>query len=387
VSLRFLTAGESHGAALVGILEGMPSGLTLDAALLLAQARRRKLGYGRGNRQHIETDEVRILAGVRRGRTIGSPIALLIENRDHEKWLEVMRLDAPPGGEPAKRAVHVPRPGHADRVGGIKYAHEDLRDVLERASARETAMRVALGTVARALLSALDVSLASRVVRIGGVVDETPWETIDLDAIDASPVRALDSGASAAMVEEIERAKAAGDSVGGVFEVVARGVPVGLGSYAHWERRLEAEVGRAFLALNAIKGVEVGLGFEAAKRFGSRAHDEYEPGERTRTRYRSNRAGGIEGGMSTGQPIVVRAAMKPISTLMKPLDSVDLRTGEATPAHIERADTCAVPAAAVIAESLLALVLAGAVLEKFGGDSMDELRERVLAWRETVRAR
>jgi chorismate synthase len=387
MSLRHLTAGESHGAALVGIIEGIPSGLPLDVATLHAQARRRKLGFGRGNRQTIETDEVRIVAGVRRGVTIGSPIALIIENRDHARWAEIMRVDAPDDDAPAARAVHVPRPGHADRVGGIKYAREDLRDVLERASARETAMRVALGTVACTLLAQLGVVLASRVVRIGTVVDTTPWRDVPSDMIDASPVRALDRDASAAMVREIEAARDAGDALGGVFEVLAFNVPVGLGSYAQWDRRLEAEVGRAFLSLNAIKGVELGLGFGAAARMGSQAHDPYEPGDGVRTRYRSNNAGGIEGGMSTGQPIVVRVGMKPIATLMKPLDSVDLRTGEAVKAHIERADTCAVPAAAVIGESLLALVLAEAVLEKFGGDSLDELVERVRAWEATVRER
>ncbi|HEY0613468.1 MAG TPA: chorismate synthase [Candidatus Elarobacter sp.] len=385
--VRFLTAGESHGPALVGIIEGIPSGLAIDAALLLAQARRRKLGFGRGNRQNIETDEVRIVGGVRRGVTIGSPIALILENKDHVRWAEIMRVEAPENGEPAARQVHVPRPGHADRVGGIKYGREDLRDVLERASARETAMRVALGTVARALLGALGVTIASRVVRIGRAVDETPWRDAAPEEVDASPVRALDGASAAAMVREIEVAKAAGDSLGGVFEVVARGVPIALGSYVQWDRRLEGEVAKAFMALNAIKGVEIGLGFGAAAVPGSQAHDEYEPGDGARTQYRSNRAGGIEGGMTTGQPIVVRAAMKPIATLMKPLGSVDLRTGEATPAHVERSDTCAVPAAAVIGESLLALVLASAVLEKFGGDSLDELRERVEAWDRTARAR
>ncbi|HZX67935.1 MAG TPA: chorismate synthase [Candidatus Elarobacter sp.] len=387
MSLRFLTAGESHGAALVGIIEGIPSGLPLDAATLLAQARRRKLGFGRGNRQNIETDEVRIVGGVRRGVTIGSPIALILENKDHARWAEIMRVDAPGDDAPAARAVHVPRPGHADRIGGIKYAREDLRDVLERASARETAMRVALGTVARALLGELGITIASRVVRIGAVVDETPWRDVAPDEIDASPVRALDPAATDAMVRAIEQAKAAGDSLGGVFEVVAQGMPVGLGSYAQWDRRLEGEVAKTFMALNAIKGVEIGLGFGAAAIPGSQAHDEYEPGGDARTRYRSNRAGGIEGGMSTGQPIVVRAAMKPIATLMQPLDSVDLRTGQASAAHIERSDTCAVPAAAVIGESLLALALAAAVLEKFGGDSLGELRDRVRAWEMTVRGR
>jgi chorismate synthase len=248
-------------------------------------------------------------------------------------------------------------------------------------------MRVALGTVARALLTELGVTLTSRVVRIGGAVDATPWRDVTPDETDASPVRALDPAASEAMVREIEAAKAAGDSLGGVFEVVARGVPVALGSYVQWDRRLEGEVAKTFMALNAIKGVEIGLGFGAAAVRGSQAHDEYEPGEGVRTRYRSNRAGGIEGGMTTGQPVVVRAAMKPIATLMEPLDSVDLRSGEATKAHIERSDTCAVPAAAVIGESLLALALASAILDKFGGDSIEELRERVHAWERAVRER
>jgi chorismate synthase len=386
-SLRFLTAGESHGPALVGIIEGIPSGLHLDAEMLLAQAKRRKLGYGRGNRQNIETDEIRILTGVRRGVTLGSPISLLLENKDHVRWSEIMRVDPPQDDTPPARQVHVPRPGHADRIGGIKYDFDDLRNVLERASARETAMRVGLGTVARTLLAELGVTLTSRVVRIGRAVDESPWRAVTNEEIDASPVRALDPVAAAAMMQEIDAAKAAGDALGGVFEVVAHGVPVALGSYAQWDRRLEGEVGKAFLSLNAIKGVEMGLGFGAAAIRGSEAHDAYEPDPERRTRYRTNRAGGIEGGMTTGQPIVVRAAMKPIATLMKPLESVDLRSGEATLAHIERADTCAVPAAAVIGESLLALVLANAVLEKFGGDSLGEVRERVQVWEGTVRAR
>jgi chorismate synthase len=385
--LRFLTAGESHGPALIGIIEGIPSGLALDVETLHAQAKRRKLGYGRGNRQNIETDEIRILSGVRRGKTIGSPIALYLENKDHVRWTEIMRVDAPESDGPAPRAVFIPRPGHADRIGGIKYDHDDLRDVLERASARETAMRVALGTVARTLLGALGARIGSRVVRIGRVVDETPWRDAPPEEIDASPVRVLDPGAAAKMMQEIDKAKEAGDSLGGVIEIVAQNVPVALGSYAQWDRRLEGDVAKAFLSLNAVKGVEIGLGFGVAALFGSEAHDAYEPGDGTRTRYRTNRAGGIEGGMTTGQPIVVRAAMKPIATLMKPLDSVDLRSGAAARAHIERSDTCAVPAGAVIGESLLALVLAEAVLEKFGGDSLGELCERVRAWEGTVRAR
>jgi chorismate synthase len=393
MSLRYLTAGESHGQALVGIIEGIPAGLELDGAYLHAQAKRRKLGYGRGNRQNIETDEIRILSGVRFGRTLGSPIALIIENRDWRSWSEIMSVDVPADeSRRDRRAVSVPRPGHADRIGGIKYAHVDMRNVLERASARETAMRVALGSVARRLLEAFGVRIQSRVIRIGEVVDDVPFEDVAPEQIDASPVRALGEAAAERMIRAIEEAKTAGDTLGGVVEIVARDVPVGLGSYAQWDRRLEAEVGKAFLSLNAIKGVEVGLGFELAALPGSSAHDSFYPADgdariKAKTTYRTNRSGGIDGGMTTGQPIVVRAAMKPLATLMKPLDSVDLRTGEATRAHVERSDVCAVPSAAVIGESLLALVLAAALLEKFGGDEIEEIKARIHAWAETVRAR
>ncbi|MBV8601313.1 MAG: chorismate synthase [Candidatus Eremiobacteraeota bacterium] len=393
--MRYLTAGESHGRALVGIIEGIPAGLALDAAYLHRQAKRRKLGFGRGNRQNIETDAIEILAGVRFGRTLGSPIALMIENRDWRAWSEIMAVEPLSAEAEAnmRRVVTVPRPGHADRIGGIKYAHGDMRNVLERASARETAARVALGSVARRFLEELGIRVASRVVQIGEIVDRSsfdaiPFEENELERIDASPVRALDETAAAQMVAAIERAKAAGDTLGGIVEVVARGLPVGLGSYAHWDRRLEAEIARAFMALNAIKGVELGLGFGLAATPGSSAHDAFYPGDgAAKTVYRTNRAGGIDGGMTSGQPIVVRAAMKPLATLMKPLDSVDLGTGEAKSAHVERSDVCAVPAAAVIGESLLALVLAAAVLEKFGGDTLDEIAERVRGWDATVRAR
>jgi chorismate synthase len=387
VSLRYLTAGESHGKALVGIIEGIPAGLELDADYLHAQAKRRKLGYGRGNRQNIETDAIEILSGVRFGKTLGSPIALLLENRDWRSWSGIMAVAPQDEDVPVRRVVTVPRPGHADRIGGIKYAHRDMRNVLERASARETAMRVALGSVARKFLESLGVRVGSRVVRIGDVADDSPFDDVPNETIDASPVRVLGSAAQEKMIAAIEAAKVAGDTLGGVVEVVARGVPVALGSYAQWDRRLEAEIGRAFLSLNAIKGVEVGLGFGLAEMPGSRAHDAFYPGNGVKTTYRTNRAGGIDGGMTTGQPIVVRAAMKPIATLMKPLESVDVATGEATHAHIERSDVCAVPAAAVICESLLTLVLAAAMLEKFGGDTVEEIADRVRAWDATVRAR
>jgi chorismate synthase len=387
--LRYLTAGESHGPALSGILEGMPAGMPLTVEDIHTDGVRRKMGYGRGNRMKIETDDVKILSGVRRGETLGSPIALYIENRDHVKWLEIMAVE-PREGE-AARAVYIPRPGHTDRVGGLKYDRPDMRDILERASARETAMRVALGAVARKLLNELGISVASRVVRIGEVVDETPLDA-DIaslnERVDASPVRVLDPHAAERIVQNIDTAREAGDTLGGVFEVVAGGLPIGIGSHAQWDRRLDGKIGEAFLALNAIKGVELGLGFRGAALPGSAVHDAYFPGDSGElTKYGSNRAGGIEGGITTGQPIVVRVAMKPISTLMKPLPSVDLRTGEATNAYIERSDVCAVPAAAVIGESLLCLVLADAVLETFPGDTIGMLRQYVGTWREKIRAR
>ena len=387
--LRYLTAGESHGPALTGIMEGMPAGLQLTIEHIHADSARRKMGYGRGNRMKIETDEVKILAGVRRGETIGSPIALFIENRDHQKWLEIMAIE-PREGE-AARAVHVPRPGHTDLVGGIKYGRDDMRDILERASARETAMRVALGAAARRLLAEIGVTIASRVVRIGEVIDETPLDAdvASLNArVDESPVRVLDPHAAKRIVAQIDAAREAGDTLGGIFEVVAAGMPIGVGSHAQWDRRIDGRIGEAFLALNAIKGVELGLGFRGSALPGSAVHDAYFPGaDGARAAYGTNRAGGVEGGITTGQAVVVRAAMKPIATLMKPLPSIDLRTGEATSAYIERSDVCAVPAAAVIGESLLALALADAVLETYPADTIDTLRENVGRSRERARAR
>ncbi len=381
MSLRFLTAGESHGQALVGILEGLPAGLALTAEDLQRDLLRRKKGHGRGRRQEIEGDAVEILAGVRRGKTLGSPLALLVPNLDFKNWRGIM--GAEPTDAPSQRRVEVPRPGHADLVGRLKYGFDDMRDVLERASARETAMRVALGGAARRLLEECGVVVASRVVAIGGVEDPAPAPVpvAELDALtDRDPVRCASPEASARMVARVDEAKAAGDTLGGVFEVLVEGLPAGLGSYAHWDRRLEGPLSAALMSLNAVKGVEVGLGFAAARLPGSGAHDAYEPRGR-KVAYRSNRSGGLDGGMTTGQTLVLRAAMKPLATLMKPLDSVDLRTMKPAKAHVERSDACAVPAAAVIGESLAALVLAGAVLDKFGGDSMGELLPRVRAWR------
>ncbi len=357
--LRYLTAGESHGPALVGILEGLPAGLVLSASKdIQPQLARRKLGHGRGNRQKIETDQVEILAGVRKGRTLGSPLALLIRNLDFKNWEGIMSVE-PTDVESETRRVSVPRPGHADLVGKLKYGFDDMRDALERSSARETAMRVALGSAARKLLLECGVELASRVVSIGDAAEE------------------------AAMIAEIDAAKREGDTLGGVFEVAATGLPVGLGSYVQWDRRLEGPLAAALMSLNAVKGVEIGFGFELARLRGSRAHDAFYL-ERGKVVRRTNRSGGVDAGISTGEPLIVRAAMKPLATLMKPLDSVDLRTGKPAKAHVERSDACAVPAAAVIAESLVALVLADELLRKFGGDSMSELLPRLKEWRTSI---
>jgi chorismate synthase len=380
MTLRFLTAGESHGRALLGILEGMPAGLPLTADDVQRDLLRRKKGHGRGNRQKIEGDKIELLSGIRRGKTLGSPIGLLVPNQDFKNWENIM--GAEPTDAPAPRRVDVPRPGHADLVGKLKYGFDDMRDVLERASARETAMRVAIGAVARKFLSECGIHVASRVTAIGGEVDPTalPCKVADLNAhVENDPVRCSSAAASARMVARIDKAKAEGDTVGGVFEVVADGLPIGLGSYAQWDRRLEGPLSAALMSLNAIKGVEVGGGFKSAAVSGSEAHDAYEP-KGKKVGYRTNRSGGLDGGMTTGQILVVRAAMKPIATLMKPLDSVDLRTMKPAKAHVERSDACAVPAAAVIGESLVCLVLADAVLAKFGGDSMGEILPRLKAW-------
>jgi chorismate synthase len=386
--IRFLTAGESHGRALLGILEGIPSGVGITAEYINAQLKRRKLGYGRADRQKIEDDSVEILAGVRDGKTLGSPIGLLIWNRDWENWKDRMRVE--PFSREARPAVEIPRPGHADYVGGLKYDHKDMRSVLERASARETAVRVALGSVARKLLEDLGIHIGSRVVQIGPVKDTTPLRVPvkELNALaDRRSLRSLSKAIDKAMIRAVDTAKKSGDSLGGVFEVYASDLPVGLGSYVHWDRRLAGNIAKSLMGLNAIKGVEIGLGFHSADLRGSELHDEYYPAaEAGKLRRRTNHSGGLEGGMTTGDPLVVRAAMKPIATLMKPLRSVNLRTGKRVAAHVERSDTCAVPAAAVIGESLLAFVLVDSVLEKFGGDSLKELKQRVKAWKAAVQA-
>jgi chorismate synthase len=378
--IRFTTAGESHGPALVAVLEGMPAGLALRAGDIDADLRRRMTGHGRGARMKIESDQVELLSGVRAGETLGSPIAMLIRNRDWEHWADIMAIEPDPAGAgPRRRAVHRPRPGHADLVGVLKYDRADARDILERASARETAARVACGAVCRVLLAAFGVEIGSHVVRIGDVEARPPDELpVPLNpAADASPVRCLDRAASAAMVEAIDRAKRARDTLGGVVEVVARGVPVGLGSHVSWDRKLDGRLAQAMMSIPAVKAVEVGLGLAAATRRGSEVHDAIGRGEGPATggfARASNRAGGLEGGMTTGAPLTLRVAMKPISTLMRPLDTVDLVTGGASKAQVERSDVTAVPALGVITEAMLALVLANALLEQFGGGALADTR-------------
>jgi chorismate synthase len=394
-NLRFITSGESHGPALTAIVEGLPAGLPIDGDFIDAELRRRQGGYGRGGRMRIESDRAEILSGVRHGQSLGSPITLQIRNRDWENWTVAMSASAPEGAEEgdAYRRVHLPRPGHADLVGVLKYHREDARDILERASARETAARVAAGALAKQLLAPLGVSIGSHVTMLGGIEARRP-ESLPEDlnaASDPSPVRCLDPQAEGRMIDAIDAAKRDGDTLGGVVEVVARGVPAGLGSHVSWDRKLDGRLAHALMSIQAIKGVEIGLGFEAAGRPGSRVHDEIVRDEAQARGggfgRRGNHAGGLEGGITTGQPIVCRAAMKPISTLMRPLDTVDLRTGEPGEAVRERSDVCALPAAGVVAEAMVALVLADAVLEKFGGDSLGELERNWRGYLEDLRER
>ena len=379
--LRFTTAGESHGPALVSILEGMPSGVPLLAEHVDVELSRRQQGYGRGRRMQIERDTVEFLSGVRAGQTIGSPIAMLIANRDWKNWQDVMD-PAPREGDPdpRRRAVTRVRPGHADLTGILKYDRDDARDILERASARETTARVAAGAICKRLLAEIEVTIGSHLVHLGGIDARVPDELPDdiNAAADASSLRTLDRDAEAAMVERIDAVKREGNTLGGVCEVVCRGLPVGLGSHVSWDRKLDGRLAGALMSIPAVKGVEVGIGFEASRRLGSQVHDEIEPAPgRTLTgnvRRKTNRAGGLEGGMTTGEPLVVRVAMKPISTLMRPLSTVDVATGSTAAATAERSDVTAVPAMGVIAEAMTAFVLAQAALEKFGGDSLGETR-------------
>lgn len=403
--LKFTTAGESHGKGLVAIVEGLPAGLPVTADWIDRDLGRRMLGYGRGARMKIERDRVEILSGVRAGETLGSPVALLVRNRDWENWEDVMAAEGTPG-DLRRRRVTRPRPGHADLVGVLKYDRLDARDILERASARETVARVAAGALARRLLDEFGVDVGSHVVSLGGIRATPP---ADLprplnDAADRSEIRVLDPAVEAEIVARIDRAKKDGDTLGGEIEVVARGVVVGLGSHVSWDRKLDARLAGILMSIPAVKGVEIGLGFEAARRPGSAVHDPIDadagagpaaadggppvPGHaRGGFARRSNNAGGLEGGMTTGEPLVVRVAMKPISTLMAPLPTVDLASGAPASAQSERSDVTAVPAMGVIAEALVAIVLADAMLEKFGGDSLAEMRRNEAAYVAALGAR
>jgi chorismate synthase len=389
MTLRFTTAGESHGRGLVAILEGIPAGLPLSAERVDAELKRRQGGYGRGARMKIESDRIEWLSGVRAGETLGSPIAMLIWNRDWEHWQDVMAPEADAPGAERRRQVTRPRPGHADLAGVLKYDRTDARDILERASARETVARVACGAVCKVLLEQFGIEVGSHVVELGGVVARVgaqhaaPLPAHLNEKADQSPLRCLDPEAEAEMIRRIDAAKAAGDTLGGIVEVVGLGLPVGLGAHVSWDAKLDGRLAQAMMSIPAVKGVELGLGFEAARRKGSEVHDEILPGLARAT----NRAGGTEGGMTTGEPLAVRVAMKPISTLMSPLKTVDLKTGGPAQAQSERSDVTAVPAMGVIAEAMMAIVLAQALLEKFGGDALSELKRNVEGYLAQVRAR
>jgi chorismate synthase len=385
-TLRYLTAGESHGKALIGILEGIPSGLSLSAEDINRDLGRRQMGYGRGGRMKIESDHAEILSGVRWGKTIGSPITLLIENKDYRNWLKGMSPYAEDDG--SIPAVTRPRPGHADLTGAIKYYHHDMRNVLERSSARETAVRVALGAVAKKFLQAFHITIGSFVIQIGTIrvkglrdkgVKGSSESSRTLESIfkkaEKSPVRCPDEQAAKKMTTLIDRIMKSGDSLGGVFEVFATGVPAGLGSYIQWDRRLDGRLAQALMSIQAIKGVEAGLGFEMSKRSGSEVMDEIFYSHHYGYYRKTNNAGGMEAGMTDGMPIILRAAMKPIPTLRRPLRSIDITTKKPVEAAYERSDICAVPAAGVIGEAMVALTITEAFLEKFGGDSMKEIQQ------------
>ncbi|MGG1574022.1 chorismate synthase [Fictibacillus sp. NRS-1165] len=379
--MRYLTAGESHGPQLTTILEGIPSGLPLTAAEINEELSRRQKGHGRGRRMQIEKDQAIINSGVRHGYTLGSPITLTVKNRDFKHWTKIM------GAEPleedsdeVKRQITRPRPGHADLNGAIKYNHRDMRNVLERSSARETTVRVAAGAVAKQLLRELGIKVGGHVIEIGGVVaEELSFESIEdlQERTEASPVRCLDEAAGKKMMLAIDEAKEKGDSIGGIVEVIVEGMPIGVGSYVHYDRKLDAKLAAAIMSINAFKGAEIGIGFEAAHKPGSLVHDEILWNEEDGYTRRTNNAGGLEGGMTTGMPIVVRGVMKPIPTLYKPLQSIDIDSKEPFQASIERSDSCAVPAASVVAEAVVAWELAAAIVEQFGADNLERIKENI----------
>jgi len=385
--LRFITAGESHGELLMGIIEGMPAGLLIRVTDIDRDLSRRQVGYGRGNRMKIERDQVKIYSGVRWGRTLGSPVGLMIRNKDWENWRDKMSVDTMflNSAEPLTR----PRPGHADLAGALKYGMTDIRNILERSSARETAMRVAVGSVAKRLLDEFGIEVVSHVLSMGGVYAKVPKISVSelKKRVEVSDLRCVDAEAEKRMMRRIDEAKAAGDTLGGVFEVILNGVPVGLGSHAHWDRKLDARLANALMSIQAIKGVEVGAGFGVANRPGSQVHDEIFWSRKEGFYRKTNMAGGIEGGISNGEPIVLRAAMKPLPTLMKPLRSVDLASKRPFKASVERSDVSAVPAAGVVAEAAVAFEIASALVEKFGGDSIDEMKRNFSQYDRHLKAR
>jgi chorismate synthase len=392
----FRTAGESHGRGLVTLVEGLPAGLSISAAHDIdPELTRRQGGYGRGGRMKIERDAAEFIAGVRLGETIGSPLAMVIWNRDWQNWQTAMSPEAPAEdvAEKTLRRVHLPRPGHADLVGVLKYDRNDARDILERASARETTARVAAGAVAKKLLREFGITVESHIVSMGSIVAHIPDELpANLnEVVDESPLRTIDPDAERRMIEAIDNARATGNTLGGVFEVVARGMPVGLGSHVSWDRKLDGRIAHALMSIQAMKGVEIGMGFRAASLHGSDVHDEIESDHSQDLtggyRRRRNNAGGLEGGVTTGAPLVARVAMKPLSSLMRPLQSVDLRTDAPADAIRERSDVAALPAAGVVGEAMVAIVLADAMLEKFGGDSLREMRRNYDTYMDQLKAR
>lgn len=389
--MRYITAGESHGPQLTTILEGIPAQLSLVAEDINKELSRRQKGHGRGRRMQIEKDQVQILSGVRHGKTLGSPITLVVKNDDWTHWTKVMGiepLESEQDEEEIKRKITRPRPGHADLVGAIKYGHRDMRNVLERSSARETTVRVAAGAVAKKFLSELGITVAGHVLEIGGVKAENiSYNSLEelKERSENSPVRCLDEAAGQKMMAAIDQAKEDGDSIGGVVEVIVDGLPAGMGSYTHYDLKLDAKIAAAIVSINAFKGVEFGIGFEAARRPGSQVHDEIIWNEEEGYSRKSNNLGGFEGGMTTGMPIVVRGVMKPIPTLYKPLQSVDIDTKEVFEASIERSDSCAVPAASVVAEAVVAWEVAQAIVDQFGKDRIDQIKENIASWNERAR--